>query len=57
MEVASNGRVAHRRDTKGGRRHEGFSLLEMMMVVTLIRKALSHQLSANPSDDELRTEC
>ncbi len=32
----STERVTCRRDTKGGRRPEGFSLLEMMLVVTLI---------------------
>jgi prepilin-type N-terminal cleavage/methylation domain-containing protein len=36
MKSASVGHLAHRHDTKGGHRPEGFSLLEMMMVVTLI---------------------
>jgi general secretion pathway protein G len=36
MESASIGRLSCRQDTKGGHGAEGFSLLEMMMVVTLI---------------------
>jgi general secretion pathway protein G len=36
MGVASSGRVAHRRDTECGRHADGFSLLEMMVVVTVI---------------------
>ena len=36
MESPSIDHVTCRRETKGGHRAEGFSLLEMMMVVTLI---------------------
>jgi general secretion pathway protein G len=36
MESASIGRFTHRRDTQGGHRPEAFSILEMMMVVTMI---------------------
>jgi len=36
MDGPSIDRVTSRQDSKGGRRDEGFSLLEMMMVVTLI---------------------
>jgi general secretion pathway protein G len=36
MESASIGRFIHRHDTSAANRPEGFSLLEMMMVVTVI---------------------
>ena len=36
MDSASIGRVTHRDRTQGGGCREGFSLLEMMLVVTLI---------------------
>jgi len=36
MEIAPIGRPLHRRNTQSADRREGFSLLEMMMVVTLI---------------------
>jgi general secretion pathway protein G len=36
MQSASIGRLIYRHDTSGANRREGFSLLEMMMVVTVI---------------------
>jgi prepilin-type N-terminal cleavage/methylation domain-containing protein len=36
MEIASIGRPIHRRKPKSASRPEGFSLLEMMMVITVI---------------------
>ena len=36
MQIASIGRFTHRHDNQGGHRPEGFSILEMMMVVTMI---------------------
>jgi general secretion pathway protein G len=36
MQIASIGRLTHRPEPKSAKRPEGFSLLEMIMVVTLI---------------------
>jgi hypothetical protein len=45
MENASIGRLAHRKDAQGTNSLKGFSLLEMMMVVTVIFEAVSSQPS------------